>query len=546
MSNLKDKLDNNKILELEKQLQSKEEKLLSQEKEIKSQKDEINKLKDELIILKDLILNKNRKIFGQSSEKVDSNQLSIFNEAEKESDPKKEEPTIEEITYTRKKADNRKTKSDNLANLDRIVIEHKLEKEEQKCPKCEEDLVEIGTKTKEILKYEPAKLYIEEHVTYSYACKNEECEEKEGKTTIVSTEAPKTFLNKSIISNELASHVIYLKYQQAMPLYRQENYFQMMNVNLSRQTLSNTVINSATEFEIVYDLMKEELIKTDYIQADETTVQVINEQGKDAKSKKYMWLYKTGEMTSPIIIYDYQKTRSSSCPRDFLEGFSGYLQTDGYTGYNKVENINRLYCLAHIRRKYYEIVSKIDKEALDKSKAIIGFNYCEQLYAIEKELRQNNKDEEDYYEKRYKIRLEKSAPIIEKFMDYVEKEIPETLPRSPLGKALIYTQKTLPSFRTFLEDGRLEIDNNGAERSIKPFVIGRKNWQFSNTKKGARSSAILYSIIETAKANGLLVEKYLVYLMNAIAIIQILSKDKLLEYMPWSETIPDELKNKTR
>lgn len=521
---------NTEIIELKKQLQIKD--------------NEIKNLKNELKILKDLILNKNKKIYGQSSEKIDANQLSIFNEAEKNSDSKDKEPNIEEITYTRKKTINRRTKTDNLANLDRVIIHHKLEEKEQTCQKCNEQLVEIGTKTKEILKYEPAKLYIEEHVNYSYACKNKECEEQEDKMEIITTKAPNTLLHKSMASNELLSHIIYLKYQQAMPLHRQENYFSMMNVKLSRQTLSNWIISAAKEMEIVYNIMKETLIKRDYIQADETTVQVINEQGKEAKSKKYMWLYKTGTTEKPIIIYDYQKTRSSSCPKEFLQGFSGYLQTDGYDGYNKVENIKRIYCMAHIRRKFYDIVSTLDKETLKTSKAQIGFNYCEQLYLIEKDLRQKYRDNEDYYEKRYKIRLEKTAPIINEFIDYVDKELPEAMPRSPLGKALAYAKKLLPKFKTFLEDGRLEIDNNGAERSIKPFVIGRKNWLFSNTPKGAKSSAVLYSIIETAKANNLIVEKYLVYLMDTIANIELPNKDNLLNIMPWSKAISDTIKNK--
>lgn len=161
-----------------------------------------------------------------------------------------------------------------------------------------------------------------------------------------------------------------------------------MLANLSRQTLSNWIMNIATKLQIVYDIMKEQLLKKNYIQADETTVQVINDSGKDSKSKKYMWLYKSGALKDPIILYDYQNTRSSSCPKELLKGFSGYLQTDGYTGYNRVENVKRLHCLAHIRRKYHEIIVNLDEEALKKSRAIIGFNYCEKLYKIEKDLRE--------------------------------------------------------------------------------------------------------------------------------------------------------------
>jgi transposase len=520
------------ISKMEKELQSKE-------KEIESKNKEINDLKNQLAFLQNQVLNKNKKIFGKSSEQLDSNQMSFFDEAEKHSDAKAEEPTIEQIIYNRKKPSSYVGKKDNLANLDRVVIEHKLENDKTYCSKCDEKLVIIGSKSKEILKYQPAKLYIEEHITYSYACKA--CEEKDGTANIVSTTSPDTLLHKGMASNELLAHVICLKYQFALPLYRQESYFDMLGVTLSRQTLSNWIIGAANEFKTVYDIMKEKLLESHYLQADETTVVVVDPKGSDTKAKKYMWLYKTGAPKNPIILYDYQKTRSSSCPKDFLKGFSGILQTDGYQGYNAVENVKRLYCLAHIRRKYFDIVSKLKDEALKNSRALIGFNFCEQLYKIEKELREEHGNSDDFYAKRYEIRLEKSAPIIEDFIKYVDTEIINALPKSPLGEALGYTQKLLPSFRTFLTDGSLEIDNNASERAIKSFVIGRKNWVLQNTSKGASASATIYSLIETAKANALSVEKYLIYLMDVLSNLEDKDKNKetLMKYMPWSSDLPE-------
>lgn len=512
------------------------------EKELKSKDNEINELKNKLAYLENQILNKNRKIFGKSSEQIDSNQLSLFDEAEKNSNSRIEEPTIEEITYTRKKSSSNHGKKDNLANLERVIIEHKLDENEMICDKCETALTVRGSKSKEILKFVPAKLYIEEHVTYSYACKS--CEAENDKANIITTKAPATLLHKSMASNEILAHVINLKYMNSLPLHRQENYFSMLDVNLSRQTLSNWIMNTAVELQSVYDYMKKKLIERDYIQADETTLKVIDDNGRDSKSKKYMWLYRSGGCKVPIILYDYQRTRSSSCPREFLKGFSGYLQTDGYNGYNKVENITRLYCLAHIRRKFYEVIEPLDSETLKKSRAVIGFNYCEKLYAIEKELREKYSDDEDYYDKRYKIRLEKSAHILQEFMEYTEKEIHDALPKSPLGRALDYAHKLLPSMKNFLENGVLEIDNNASERAIKPFVIGRKNWLFSNTPKGANASALIYSIIETAKANNLKVEKYLIYLFDRVASLEIMNDESLKDIVPWSSNIPDMLKIK--
>ncbi|WP_132282064.1 IS66 family transposase [Natranaerovirga hydrolytica] len=235
-----------------------------------------------------------------------------------------------------------------------------------------------------------------------------------------------------------------LKYNYALPLYRQENYFKMMNVELSRQTLSNWVVKASVAFEPFYKRLKEELLKSSYIQADETVVKVIKEDGKDAKSQKYMWLYKTGASKKPIILYDYQKTRSSSCPKNFLKGFRGYLQTDGYEGYNKVENVKWISCLAHIRRKFYDIVITLDAEAKKQSRAVIGLNYCTKLYNIEKEIKETYEGQEDYYEKRYEIRLEKAEPIINEFIKFIEKDLPNAIPEDSLTSILPWS-KYLPA-----------------------------------------------------------------------------------------------------
>lgn len=520
------------LLMMEKDISEKNKELASKDKEITN-------LKNELDFLKNQLLNKNKMIFGKSSEQLDSDQLSIFNEAEKYNDSSLPEPTIEEITYKRKKASAYTGKKDNLANLKRVVIEHKLDEDKLICDICNAQLTVIGTKSKEILRYKPAELYIEEHITYSYACGP--CQKTDGNANIISTKAPNTFLYKSMASNELLSHAICLKYQYALPLYRQETYFDMLGVNLSRQTLSNWMIGAANEFQPVYDIMKDELLRSHYAQADETTLVVVDSKGQDSRSKHYMWLYKNGGSKKRIIVYDYQRTRSGSCPKEFLRGFSGTLQTDGYQGYNSIENVNRIYCLAHIRRKYFDIVSKLEGEALIHSRAVIGFDFCEQLYKIEKELRDQYENDDNYYKIRYETRLEKSAPIIEKFINYVDAEINAALPRSPLGQALEYSKKLLPSFRLFLTDGSFEIDNNASERAIKNFVIGRKNWILCNTPKGAKSSAIIYSLIETAKANNLSVENYLTFLMNVMGDLEIKDKSTLLKYLPWSKELPMDL-----
>ena len=521
------------------------DKVEKMEAEINKKDEEINNLKNELAYLKGVLANRNKKIFGVSSEKVDTNQLSFFNEAEKYSDSKANEPDLEEITYKIAKKNSVKGKKDNLANLERVVIEHKLEGEDLKCKKCGSTLVEIGIKSKkEVLKYIPAKLIVEEHVMYSYACKS--CESEAEKSNIVSAEAPKTVFYNSMASNELVAHTICLKYHHALPLYRQESYFNMMGATLSRQTLCNWTMTAARVLEPIYNHMKEDLLTRDYVHADETTLKVINDDGKDSKSKKYMWLYMSETGGRPVILYDYQSTRSSSCPKNFLKDYKGYLQTDGYSGYNSVSEAKRIYCLAHIRRKFHEIIINLNEEALKESKALIGFNYCEQIYNLEKELRSNYSSMPDYYDIRYKERNNKLAPILNNFIDYINKEILFALPRSPLGKALDYAKKHVPSLKSVLLDGRLEIDNNAAEREIKPFVLGRKNFLFANTAKGATASSYLYSIVETAKANKLVIEKYLVYLFDNLINIDTTDSESLENLMPWADKIPDDLKIKDK
>lgn len=520
-----------------------EEEINNNKQELSAKDKEIQQLKNEIDFLKGIISNRNKKIFGSSSEKIDENQMSFFNEAEKHSDSKVEEPTLEEITYKRAKKKNYTGKKDNLSDLEKVIIEHRLEGDDLICKECNEELVEIGVRSvKEIIKYIPAKLIREEHITYSYVCKS--CEKETGESNIISTSAPKTIFYNSMASNELIAHTLILKYQHAMPLYRQETYFDMMGATLSRQTLCNWTMSAAEALTPIYNHMKKELLTHNYINADETTLKVINDNGKDSKSKKYMWLYMSNTNFKPVILYDYQSTRSSSCPKNFLGEFKGFLQTDGYSGYNSISNAKRVYCLAHIRRYFHKIIVDLDKETLKNSRAIIGFNYCEQIYKLEKEIRDKYSKNENYYNKRFEIRAEKLAPIIDSFISYTDKEIKDALPRSPLGKALEYARKHLPGLKNVLLDGSLEVDNNAAERAIKPFVIGRKNFLFSNTAKGATSSANIYSIVQTAKANNLVVERYLVYLFDNLSRIDIDHSKSLENLMPWSNKIPENMKIK--
>ena len=518
------------------------------EKEIELKNKEIEDLKNRISFLENQILNKNRKMFGKSSEKIDSNQLNFFDEPESNLNAKTKEPTVEEITYKRNKPSKNNANQDKFSDLDVVEIYHELEN--IKCDICNADMEIIGKKTKDILKYEPEKMYIERHIIPSYACKN--CEQTTGETNIITAEAPKTLISKSMASNELLAHIITSKYQYALPLYRQEAYFKNLGVCLSRQTMSNWIIACANKLDVIYEKFRERLLKSNYVQADETPVTVLDSKLKESKAKKYMWLYKTGELENQVILYDYQKTRSSSCPEKFLKGFEGYLQTDGYVGYNKLvkenKNIKHINCMAHIRRKFYEAIAPIlkNEEALKNSKAAIGFNYCEEIYKLEQEIKNQHLEDKDFYQKRYEIRQEKLKPLLEEFSNFVKDELENSLQSNATGKALKYANNCLPNMDKILEDGSLEIDNNAAERAIKPFVIGRKNWLFSNTSRGAKASATLYSIIETAKANNLVAERYLKYLFDKLTGIDDISTIEIENLMPWSLDLPKDIKNPSK
>ena len=282
--------------------------------------------------------------------------------------------------------------------------------------------------------------------------------------------------------------------------------------------------------------MHEYLLKEDILHADETTVQVLQEPGKKATSKSFMWLYRTGKYTSnPIVLFDYQPSRSGSHAEAFLEGFKGYLHTDGYSGYNHL-NVTRIGCWAHARRKFKECLDALGKGKQYKSLRTLaneGFKYCQDLYRIESKIRDLS------IEDRLTYRQEYSLPIVEGFSAWLDKHKDRVLPKSMLGKAIEYSINQLNYLKNYLLDGRLEIDNNRAERSIKPFVMGRKGWLFSNTPRGAESSAIIYSLIETIKENNLKPYEYIKYLLDTLPQMDINNSEVVDQLLPWSESIPE-------
>lgn len=473
-----------------------------------------------------------QKRFGSSSEKTNPDQLSFFNEAEGTADSKVEEPTVETITYKRKKQ--RGQRKLMLENLPTETIEYRLSDEEQVCSNCSGGLHEMSTEVRKEIEVIPAQVKVKEHVRHVYSCRH--CERHEIETPIKTATMPEPVFPGSMASPSAIAYTMSQKYVEGLPLYRQEKQLERFGVTIPRQTLANWIIYGAnTWLKTIYDEMHAQLLDLDALHADETTLQVLSEPERPATSTSYMWLYRSGQADVPIVLYDYQQTRASKHPRRFLEDFQGYLHVDGYPGYNGLPNVTLVGCWAHARRNFTEALRALPESAAATTvTAKEGLAFCNKLFDIERDLKNASSQE------RYEKRLERSQPVLDAFSAWLKKQMPLVLPKSALGKAIKYCRNQWERLKAFMEDGRLEIDNNRAERSIKPFVIGRKNWMFSNTAKGARSSAIIYSIVETAKENGLNPFRYLSHLFVELPNMDTSDKEQLAELLPWSTSLPQE------
>lgn len=475
-----------------------------------------------------------QKRFGASSEQTHPDQLSIFNEAEKESRPEKEDPTIEEITYKRKRSKGLNKKS--FDDLPVEVIEYHLEESDKICPNCGSPLHEMSKEIRKELTIIPAQVKVVEHVRYVYACR--QCEKDNTSTPVITAKMPNPVLAGSFVSPSLLAYIMNRKYSEAVPLYRQEQQFKNFGIDLSRQNLANWIIHGANHWLVhIYDRMHYHLLRETVIHADETAMQVLDEEGKKPTSKSYMWLYATGIYSPQIFLYEYQPSRASKHPKKFLKGFKGFLQTDGYQGYNDVSDVIQVGCFAHARRGFTDTLKALPKDSIvSKTNAQEGVDFCNELFRIERALKELSPEE------RYKKRLEQSKPVLEAFLSWLNIKKEQVLPKSSLGKAINYCLNQWSKLESFMLDGRLEISNNRAERAVKPFVIGRKNFLFSKSPKGAVSSAVVYSVIETAKANGLNPFYYLDYLFEKLPNIDLEGMGELDKLLPWSSSIPEACK----
>ena len=475
------------------------------------------------------------KRFGSSSERSREEilgQLSfVFNEAE--AWLPKEEKAVESTSVA---AHTRKKRSRNLSEIlpEGIpveVVEHRLEEAERACKSCGTAMEEIGKEVRRTLVLIPAQAKIREDVYYTYAC--EKCKAEAEETPVVKTEKAPPVIPGSYASAEAIAQIMVQKFVMGSPLYRQEQEWNRAGVMLSRQTISNWILRASEDWlEPIYKELHRRLVKEEVLHGDETTLQVLKEPGKTAQAKSYMWLYRTGShAVHRIVLYDYCPDRKASNAEKFLKGFTGYFHADGYPGYHSLpKNIRVVGCWAHLRRKFDEAVKALPKKDQQGCRALQGQAYCNELFAIEQELSNLPSQE------RYLRRLERSKPVADALLEWAKTM--NAAPKSGLGKALHYLEEQWPYLIRFLEDGRLELSNNLAERSIKPFVIGRKNFLFANTPHGAKGSATIYSLIETAKANGLDPYRYLVYILTKAPVLSSRGPNWAKELLP--EKAPEE------
>ncbi len=505
------------------------EKMQQLQQQFQHQAEKIEHLQQQIDVLRKLA-------FGQKSEKTKytvntAGQLSFFDEAEQEESRKerKEEEAVVVQEHTRKK---KRTHDELAKNLPVEEVVHTLE--DRTCDKCGAEMETIGKEfVRDELVYIPARLFIRKHyaeVLKCPSCGTDESKDAENtdveSTVIKKAEVPVPMIPHSFASPELLAHIAYEKYCNGMPLYRQEKDFKGHDVILSRATMANWIIYAAKEWLTeLYDKMKEELLKGKVIHADETVVQVLHEEGRKAKTQSRMWVYCAGEIgCKSNILFEYQPTRKGEHAKEFLGDYKGALVCDGYDAYNSVIHATRHGCWSHLRRKFNDALPR--EESMQKeSKSAEALKYCNKLFEIE----QNCKDMKP--EERQRYRQEQAKPVIDAFFAWLETFAASG--GSALSKARAYAIGEKKYLKEYLNNPLVPISNNRAENAIRPFVVGRKQWLFSNSVKGAKASAVFYSVAATACANGLNVERYFTHLFSTLPFTGEITD----EILPWSDNM---------
>jgi transposase len=471
------------------------------------------------------------KRFGAKSEKYPAGQSDLFNEAEAYAedgdDPESLLPTTAEADLsadalapaTPSAKRGRKALPTELPRTDII---HDLPVEQRYCNEGHA-LVVIGEEVSEQLDIIPAKIQVLRHIRKKYACP---CCSAGVKTAPL----PPQPIPKSNASAGLLAYIVTAKFIDALPLYRQSKQFRRIGVYLPRATLASWMIRCGGLVQALSNLMQEQLGRYPIQQMDETRVQVLKEDGKAASSLSYMWVQRGGPPEQPVIRFSYSPSRSQEVADQLLHGFQGILQTDGYAGYLTPcakNGLRHAGCWAHVRRKFDEALKAQDPKATSKAgKADEALATIRELYRIEKHIKDKSPTD------KAKVRQQQAMPILNSMKDWLDKSLAQVPPSTLTGKALAYLSNQWPTLTVYCEDGRLDIDNNAIERAIRSFVIGRNNWMFSDTVKGVNASANLYSLVETAKLNGLEPYRYLHHVFNELPKAQTL--EEIEQLLPWN------------
>jgi transposase len=487
--------------------------LVESQEKIKAKDNIISLLHQQLFILK------NAK-FGRKSEKLeDSKQLDlVFDEAELlEVQSTEPEEVIETRTIViKKKKPGRKPLPQNIPYVEQI---HDISDAEKQCA-CGCTLTHIGNETSEQLDVLPQVTYRVINIKKKYACKS--CED-----TILTAKSPNQPFPKSIARAGLVASVIDAKFNRHLPLYRQEGIFKTMGVDISRTNLGNWIIKAAELLKPIVDKMTAQIQSYDIAYADETVLQVINEKGKLATSKSYMWLFGGGPPEQRCFVYQYHPNRKDDIAKKFFGEFEGYIHADCYSAYVNLDKdrIKHTACMAHARRYFVDIV-KASKNKPGIAK--LAIEWFAKLYAIEKKLKEDKASPTQIKQ----ARQMQAKPILAEFKQWLLTQQKTVLPKSPLGKAIFYSINHWYSLNQYINDGRLEIDNNRSERAIKPFVIGRKNWLFNTSTKGADASSILFSIVQTCKEHNIDVFAYFKYALERVIICN--GEHDILNLLPYN------------
>nr|WP_278863561.1 IS66 family transposase [Enterocloster clostridioformis] len=505
-----------------------------------SQQEQLENIDHTLQLVLEQMADLKRHRFGRSTEKHETeDQISFmevdgkivfFNESEAVAGEENAQEEPESVSRTKPKKKQGKREED-LEGLPVVVVEHSMADQELEDRFGKGGWKQLPDEVYRRYSFTPAKIEVEEHHVKVYAGKETE--------EVIKAPHPETLLRGSLVSPSLEAAVMNAKYVNAVPLYRQEQEFERYGLHISRQNMANWTIQCADRYlAVLYDYLHKKLYGYHVLQADETPV-LVNKDGRPAGAKSYMWVYRTGRMytENQIVLYEYQKTRNASHPREFLKDFSGVCVTDGYQVYHTIEgereDLQIAGCWSHVRRRFDEAVKALPKQKQKDSCAYLALTMIQAIYREEKQLKDLPAGE------RKNRRQLSVRPLVEAYFTWVRENLPKVPQKSKTWEGFNYSLNQEKYLKVFLDNGEVPMDNNAAEQSIRGFCIGKKNWVMIDTITGAKSSAIIYSIAETAKANNLKPYDYFEYLLTEIPKhLEDTDRSFLDDLLPWSPSLP--------